>query len=249
MACENWRQKLDAYADGELSTSEATEVGGHLRRCSNCAAAALEKIQLKRSVESAGRPYVPSPEFRAKVMAGMGSKRHTRSSFWKIVLAPAILVLLISLGFNWYVREQKAARNRVFSELADLHVATLASSSPVDVVSSDRHTVKPWFQGKIPFTFNLPELQGTEFSLVGGRVAYLGQSPAAQLIYRVRKHEISVFILQERDVDTMNLPSSPMPAFSFTVESWRKNDLRYFVVGDAGAQDIQSLSKLLLDAG
>ena len=63
------------------------------------------------------------------------------------------------------------------SELVDLHVATLASSNPIDVVSSDRHTVKPWFEGKIPFTFNLPELQNSPFTLVGGRVSYLNQSP------------------------------------------------------------------------
>ena len=93
--------------------------------------------------------------------------------------------------------QMRSARNHLFSEVADLHVATLASSSPVDVVSTDRHTVKPWFQGRIPFAFNLPELQNTDFTLLGGRVTYLDQVPGAQLIYDIRKHHISVFIFPE----------------------------------------------------
>ena len=81
-------------------------------------------------------------------------------------------------------------------------MATLASASPVDVISADRHTVKPWFQGKIPFAFNLPELQNSEFSLLGGRMTYLDQTPGAHLIYDVRKHHISVFIFQEQSLRT-----------------------------------------------
>ena len=104
------------------------------------------------------------------------------------------MTLVFVLGLNFYMSRAGLERQHVFSELADLHVATLASATPVDVISTDRHTVKPWFEGKIPFTFNLPELQGTEFSLVGGRVTYLSQAPGAHLLYRLRKHELSVFI-------------------------------------------------------
>jgi anti-sigma factor RsiW len=137
--------------------------------------------------------------------------------------------------------------DQVFSEIADLHVATLASSSPVDVISTDRHTVKPWFQGKIPFAFNLPELQNSEFSLLGGRMAYLDQTPGAHLIYDSRKHHISVFVFQER---SLKLPASLdenslLPKkLSFNVETWSQGGLRYFVIGDASAADIDSLAKL-----
>jgi anti-sigma factor RsiW len=108
--------------------------------------------------------------------------------------------------------------------------------------------VKPWFEGKLPFTFNLPELQGTDFTLVGGRVTYVAQMPGAQLIYRIRKHELSVFIFQDRGGNTAGLSSGPISEFSFNAEGWRKNGLRYFVVGDVSAADIESLSKLLRDA-
>jgi anti-sigma factor RsiW len=125
-------------------------------------------------------------------------------------------------------------------------VATLASSSPVDVISTDRHTVKPWFQGKIPFAFNLPELQNSEFTLLGGRMTYLDQTPGAHLIYDVRKHHISVFVFQERslplDLGQNFFASRKQP---FNMETWSEGGLRYFVVGDASAADIDSLAKLL----
>ena len=176
--------------------------------------------------------------------------QHRRAAWYGITLGvSAALVLILMLGINLYLGHERARRQRVYSELADLHVVALASSNPVDVVSSDRHTVKPWFQGKIPFSFNLPELGGSDFTLVGGRVTYLSQSPGAQLIYQIRKHEISVFIFQDRGGEIATLPSGLGRALSFTTETWTQNGLRYFVVGDVGGDDIQSLSKLLRGAG
>jgi anti-sigma factor RsiW len=250
MACDSWSAKLDAYVDGELSSSESKAVAQHLRECTSCAAYALGLVQMKRSIAAAGKRYQPGAEFREKIQKTIGSKRQRDGSwYWKIVAIPAALVLVLSVTVNLYVDRAKAQRERVYSELTDLHVATLASGSPVDVVSTDRHTVKPWFQGKIPFSFNLPELQGTDFTLVGGRVTYLAQSPGAHLIYRIRQHEISVFIFQDRGNETAALASAPISMLSFKVESWTRNGLRYFVVGDVGAQDIESLSQLLRDAG
>jgi len=250
MACESWREKLDPYIDGELPPPEASSLAAHLRECAGCAAEALERVQMKRAIAVAGKRYEPSAELREKVRQSLGKGRRREGVWvWRIVALPATLVLVLSLLVTFYVDREKARRQRLYSELTDLHVSTLASASPVDVISTDRHTVKPWFQGKIPFSFNLPELQGTDFTLVGGRVTYLAQSPGAQLIYRLRQHEISVFIFQDRGVETAALASSPVSMLSFTVESWTKNGLRYFVVGDVGAQDIESLSKLLRDAG
>jgi anti-sigma factor RsiW len=249
MACDAWREKLDAYVDGELPPSEAAVLAKHLRECTSCAAEALERVQMKRAVAVAGKRYQPSLELREKVQRSLGGRpRREKAWVWRIVALPATLVLLLSLAVGLYVNHEITHRQRVYSELADLHVATLASGSPLDVVSTDRHTVKPWFQGKIPFSFNLPELQGTDFTLAGGRVSYLAQSPGAHLIYRLRQHEISLFIFQDRGGETAVSASGPVSTMSFTVESWTKNGLRYFVIGDVGAQDVERLSKLLRDA-
>ena len=254
MACEQMASKeqlgrLDAYLDGELSPAEASALGAHLRGCATCAADVLERVQMKRSVQLAGKRYVASADLRSKIAKNVAAKPRREGGWaWKILALPALSLLVLSVAVNLYVSHESGRRQRLYSELADLHVAALASATPVDVVSTDRHTVKPWFQGKIPFSFNLPELQGTEFTLIGGRVTYLAQTPGAHLIYQIRKHEISVFIFQNRGEETASLPSGPVHALSFNVENWTQNDLRYFVVGDVSAEDIQSLSKLLQDA-
>ena len=250
MGCEQWRGKLDSYVDGELDAAESNALGAHFRECAACAAEALGRVQMKRSVQMAGKRYAPSAEFRNRIAKSVTDKPRRRASwYWKILAVPALAVIILSIAVNLFVGRENARRQRVYSELADLHVSALASATPVDVLSTDRHTVKPWFQGKIPFSFNLPELQGSEFTLLGGRVTYLAQTPGAHLIYQVRKHEISVFIFQDRGEETASPASGPVHALSFNVENWTQNGLRYFVVGDVSADDIEALSRLLKNAG
>src|SRR5208337_1953506 len=162
--------------------------------------------------------------------------------------AAAVAVALLAVGFTLWARQ--TAREQALAELVDLHVATLASANPVDVVSTDRHTVKPWFQGKLPFSFNLPELQNSPFKLVGGRMAYFQQNPGAQLLYEIRKHQISVFIFQNRaDLSQLNSAASLRGRLAFSSETWTDGGLRYFVVGDASPSDVHDLSELLRSAG
>jgi anti-sigma factor RsiW len=143
--------------------------------------------------------------------------------------------------YGW---RQMSEREEILGEVADLHVTGLASSNPVDVVSTDRHTVKPWFQGRLPFSFDLPELQNSEFTLLGGRVAYLEHEPGAHLVYELRKHRISVFIFRDTGRLAGLKGSGLHPVLSFHVESWASGGLRYFVVGDADPQEIQKLSQM-----
>lgn len=250
MACEAWRDKLDLYADGELAPADAAALTAHMRSCAECAADVLARVQLKRSVAAAGNRYQPSAAFRAKIAGSIAANPQRQVNWWwKVVAVPALTVLVISIAVNVYVQTQKTRQQRTFSELADLHVALLASATPFDVISNDRHTVKPWFQGKLPFTFNLPEVQGSEFTLLGGRVTYLEQTPGAHLVYQLRKHEISVFIFRDRGAQTANLPPRPVHALSFNMEGWTQDGLQYFVVGDVGPGDIEALSKLVHAAG
>jgi len=110
--------------------------------------------------------------------------------------------------------------------------------------------VKPWFQGKIPFTFNVPEFSGSEFALLGGRLVYLHQQPAAQLVVGAGKHKISVLITQESSALGSGLPFSGGVAVrdSFNVETWEKNGLRFYVIGDAEQGAIHRLAQALQGA-
>jgi anti-sigma factor RsiW len=242
MVCESWKEKLDTYLDGEVPEQVMRTFDAHVRTCPSCSADALARVQLKRTIQVAGKRFTPSAEFRRRVQRSIAAKpKRSFNLGWMFAAAAAILVVgtLTSVYLG-----TRSGGDQVLSEIADLHVATLASSSPVDVISTDRHTVKPWFQGRIPFAFNLPELQNSEFSLLGGRMTYLEQMPGAHLIYDVRKHHISVFVFQER-----LLPSKLENSFSpqklpFNLETWSQGGLRYFVIGDASAADIDSLAKL-----
>ena len=248
MVCDAWTDKLDAYLDGELAPAEARALSEHLRGCAACAAESLSRVQQKRALQAAGQRFTPDPAFRARIQQSIAAKPRRWNHFWFPVLA-IMAVLLIAAVFPLTVNRERRGDQQLLGELADLHVATLASANPVDVVSTDRHTVKPWFAGKIPFTFNLPELQDTPFTLVGGKVSYLNQSPGAELIFRVRQHQISVFIFQERAAGNVRGDDAAQTALSFNVRRWSHNGLCYFVIGDASPQDLDKLSDLFKSAG
>ncbi len=247
MSCEPWQVKLEQYADSELHGDEAVALEAHLRQCQSCAADALGRLRMKGMIHTAGKRYTPSTEFRLKIAQQVA--RQSKPRLWNLRLAwrlgavAAVLIAAISLAAVWV---NHAQRERQLGELADLLVATLASANPIDVVSTDRHTVKPWFEGKLPFTFNLPELQNSPFQLVGGRVAYFEQTPGAQLLFRVRKHQLSVFIFSERSLAThMSAANVVEHKLDFTIQTWSQNGLRYFVISDASPADVAALSDLL----
>lgn len=247
MSCD-WSAKLDRYVDDDLTGSERVDLEAHLRGCPSCAADALSRLQLKRKTQAAGQRFAPSPEFRLKIEQSIRApKRHQWSSRWIPALAAvAAMGLLTISGVLW---QQHTRTQQALGELADLHVATLASANPVDVVSTDRHTVKPWFQGKLPFSFNIPELQNTPFKLIGGRVAYFQQNPGAQLLFEIGKHQVSVFIFQDRaELSWLSSGSTLRGRLGFSSETWVNGGLRYFILSDAGAADVQALSELLKSA-
>jgi anti-sigma factor RsiW len=243
MDCESWKAKLDTYLDGELPEEGMRTFDAHVRNCPSCGADALTRVQMKHAIQVAGKRFTPSAEFQKQVQQSI-AHRPLHSLWLRWALASAAVILVVGALTSSYLGNL-STRDHVFSEIADLHVETLASSSPVDVLSTDRHTVKPWFQGRIPFAFDLPELQNSGFALLGGRMAYLNQTPGAHLIYDVRKHHISVFVFQERSLparlDENSLASKKL---SFNMETWSQGRLRYFVIGDASAADIDSLAKL-----
>jgi anti-sigma factor RsiW len=244
VVCESWTAKLDTYLDGEVPEEEMRTFDAHVRSCPFCSADALARVQMKRAIHVAGKLYTPRAEFRKRMQQKIAAKPQ-RSFGLRWMLAAAAAVILVAGSLTSAYLGTRSGRDQAFSEIADLHVAMLASSSPVDVISTDRHTVKPWFQGKIPFAFNLPELQNSEFTLLGGRMTYLHQTPGAHLIYDVRKHHISVFVFLERSLPAKLDENSFSPKqLPFNLETWTQGGLRYFVIGDASAADIDSLAKL-----
>ena len=244
---DQYAEQLDTYLDGELSPEQTRELDGHVRSCPSCASEVLSRVQMKRALQAAGKRYRPSAEFREQVRQSVAGRRPIPSVFriW-LTSSVVIAVLLVAGILVAFVGQHDLRRDQTLAELTDLHIATLASPNPVDVISTDRHTVKPWFQGKIPFAFNLPELQNSDFTLVGGRMAYLHQAPGAELVYQVRKHYITVFIFQEDALNgSLRSVSGLRKHASFNLESWSQGGLRYIAISDTNSEDIRKLAELL----
>src|SRR5208283_1669634 len=178
MICPEWQDRLEAYADGELSPSETEAFRAHASHCLECAAAALVLVEAKGALRRAGQRYAAPSDLRARVLAGATAQiaparveatavtpqpRKATILAWPRWAMAAAAALLLAAGLFFFTGRYQ--RPNSLAEFADLHVATLASANPVEVVSTDRHTVKPWFQGRIPFTFDVPDLQGSPFTL------------------------------------------------------------------------------------
>jgi anti-sigma factor RsiW len=246
MQCNSAFEMLDAYLDGELSLDTSAALQGHLNACTRCSAHVADTARLQRALRSARGHFVPRAEFRQRIQKQVArSRRRTWVLPW-VSMAAAMAAMAV-LVFLWVGHRQ---RSDAIAEMADLHVNALASANQVDVVSTDRHTVKPWFQGRIPFTFNLPEFSGTDFTLVGGRMVYFHQQPGAQLIVSIHQHKISVLIFQESAGMEQEFPLSVLVdrRTSFGMETWQSEKLRFVLVSDADPSPIDNLARLFKEA-
>lgn len=248
MNCELWQDKIDAFVDSELTPVQAQAFQEHLRECPACSAETLSRQRLKLDTHLAGQRFTPRPEFEAKMRRKLEAS--PKGFRWSLLpaFAGAAAVLVIAIFAGILLRHNLLQRQLV-AQLVDQHVATLASSNPVDVLSTDSHTVKPWFNGKVPFSVDSPQLAGTQFSLIGGRLAYFQQAPAAQLIFAVRQHRISVFMFRDQgDTSLLGADQSSVRRMGFQTETWVADGIRYFAISDVNADDIRHLCNLLKQA-
>jgi len=234
-------QTVQLFVDDELTASARGEMAAHVAGCAQCTTAIAEGLALKRMVRHAASVHVAPPALHAAVRTQLQSSAPaTRAARWLTwAAAAAVLLAVITAGRVWLTQPA----DPLLAELVDQHVIALSSLNPVDVVSEDRHTVKPWFQGKLPFAFNLPELTGSDLQLLGGKVTYLQQRPAAELLYRAGRHKISVFVLQVAP------GTGPVTGTTtFRVQSWNAGGLQFAVVTDASAAEASRLVTLLKTA-
>ncbi len=247
---------LNALADGELSADQLVSANEHLARCSQCTSDALVQSLLKLATARAGRRYAIPPDLRERMARLVsdeaprvqGSPAQTaqrpmwgRKSFgW--VTAAALLLVCASVFFvqRWTQRSLIESESAgLVTEVSDQHIATLAANSPPEVISSDRHTVKPWFQGKIPFSFNLPQNLPEDTTLDGANLTYLGNQPTAQLLFSIGKHRVSVFVRQKTGPPRSN--SLLADHSGFHLAGFRTDDLEVVAVSDVDAPKLADL--------
>jgi anti-sigma factor RsiW len=242
MSCE-WRSKTSLYADDELEASAQEQLTAHLHTCAECAEALAEQLALKKAVRVAGRPFNAPAELHAAVFRQL-HPRSSASSLWKWISAAAAMAVAV-LAFMLLAGNHKP-EEPLLAGLVDQHITALASANPVDVVSEDRHTVKPWFQGKLGFTFTPPELAGSRFKLIGGKLVYVQQKPGAELLYTAGAHKISVFVFKAPDAEDHE--SIWQRSQSFNSCRWRQAGLDFFLITDATKDEASGLVTLFQQA-
>ena len=259
---------LNALVDGELTAEQLASANQHLAGCPSCTSNALRQSLLKSATARAGQRYAPPPNLRERLMrsaseedsgaraqgvrAVPASETRSMRGFGSLGWAAAAVLLLFAVSMMLFQRaaqraERVSAENAALvTEVFDQHVATLAGNTPPQVVSTDRHTVKPWFQGKIPFSFNLPQGLPSDTTLDGANLTYLGNQPVAQLLYSIGKHRVSVFLRQK--AGTGETHELAVERSGFHVMGFSTNDLEVVAVSDVDPVRLRELASALRHA-
>jgi anti-sigma factor (TIGR02949 family) len=160
---------------------------------------------------------------------GTGTARHPSPALaWPIGIAAVVLAVGVSLFLA-----RPANTNAVFvDELVASHVRAQLSGHDIDVVSSDQHTVKPWFNGRLDYAPPVEDLADAGFALTGGRLDYIGHRRVGVLVYRYRKHIIDVYVMPDTDADARSAPAA-LTSDGYALASWRGDGMRWWAVSDA----------------
>jgi anti-sigma factor RsiW len=225
MTCEQAARDLDAYVDGELEAESAAAVGDHVSGCATCHRQLAERQALGRLVRIA--PYHSAPDrLRKQVLTQTTRSRSLRQvAAWA---AAAVLVIAVGGGVA-LLRSSSRRGETVVEQVVDGHVRSLMGNHLFDVQSTDQHTVKPWFLGKLDFAPPVVDLASRGFPLVGGRLDYLAGQPVAALVYQRQKHTINVFVSPERD-DTAAPAVRSLRGFH--VHRWVRDGMTFWAVSD-----------------
>jgi mycothiol system anti-sigma-R factor len=245
VSCEHAGTILHGYLDGELDAARASEFERHLESCPDCLAA-LEAQETLRSAVQRAQLYEAAPvALRRKIRANLPAAPRAKFGFrlfpvrWLAMTAAILLVAFVGWRTirNYGVENQYQA-----AEMVDAHLRSLQANHLTDVASTDQHTVKPWFDGKLDFSPPVRDFANDGFPLQGGRLDVLHGRTVAALVYGRRKHVINVFVwpTSERDV----APRSGSQ-FGYQWVDWRKGAMEFCAISDTPATDLDQLQRLI----
>lgn len=232
MNCQQVRQLLHAYVDGELDLVRNVEVEDHLKGCTECSK--LDKgVRSLRSTIATQAPYFRAPRELCVVpestFANPKNRRHFFTGNLATTLALSLLIGAISFSGGLFLNSGQS-NQRLADAIVAAHVRSLQVEHAVDVVSSDRHTVKPWFQGKLDYAPQVIDLSKQGFKLHGGRLDYLIDRPIAAVFYYRRSHAINVFTWPA--ISDKDAPVRKKSTQGFHIRSWQQSGMTYWVISD-----------------
>jgi len=237
--------QLDAYLDDELAAPDRAELEAHLRACPACSR--LERR--RRALSVALREQLarfPAPQtLRARVRAGARAEASRtalrRVPYWE-ALAVAASLAVVAFG-SWRLALRGAAGEAITNQVLASHVRSLMPGHLTDVLSSDQHTVKPWFNGKLDFSPPVYDFAGGGFPLVGGRLEYVDGRAVAALAYSRRQHVINVFLWPAEPGRTQGPRAGTRQGYHLL--HWVTPVYTYWVASDLGLAELRDFVALL----
>jgi anti-sigma factor RsiW len=249
MTCDVSRSMLHAYLDGELDAPRSAEFEQHLEGCAGCVRV-LEALESLRSSIQRAQLYEPLPlglenNVRRSLRGSSTVPSAKRVAAWRWLAAAAAVLLFV--GVSWKYRPKFHSDSGLFAsttsaEIVDAHIRSLQPGHLTDVTSTDQHTVKPWFDGRIPFAPPVRDFAEEGFPLVGGRLDVLQGQTVAALVYGRRKHFINVFVWPER-AGELDQYTGAKNGYQWV--SWHQGELRLCAVSDTNRDDLAALKDLL----
>jgi anti-sigma factor RsiW len=247
--CQDAQKVLHGYVDGELDLVKNLEIEEHLQECSACAQAHQSLQALRGAIRGEVRYYESPTQLRARISSAIrnakGDEPRARSYHmgW---LALAASIVFVAIGAWGLTRIISSAHHppTLVEELVASHVRSqMLPAHLVDVESSDGHTVKPWFEGKLDYSPEVRDLAGQGFTLVGGRLDYIDRRSVAVLIYQRRKHLINLFSWPASQ-DSVVAPIA-WTRQGYHLLSWSHSGMTYWVVSDLNENELREFVELM----
>jgi anti-sigma factor RsiW len=238
MTHEEIRELIHPYADGELDVVNAREVEKHLTGCDDCRRLEHRVRVLRDALRRSAPAYRAPARLRRNVRRAVRKEAGAGREFFSpwLTLASGAVFAVVVLTFAFY-QTTRSSRNSLADELVADHVRSLLATHLVDVVSSDQHTVKPWFEGKVDFAPEVRDLASDGFPLLGGRLDYLDGRTVVALVYRRNKHPINVFV-EPASTSGEEKPSTSSHR-GYNLVHWRQRGLNYWAVSDLNATELE----------
>lgn len=245
MNCDQAKFFIQPYADGELDAARILDLEKHIRECSACALAWRNQLNLKKAMKPDELYFTAPKELRQQIKVELHTQfgNQSEQKFWNwnwLTTATTALAAVCLAFLLMSTLSRPTAQQELAQEIISGHIRSLMANHALDVVSTDQHTVKPWFDGKLTFAPPVKDFTVQEFPLIGGRLDYLAGNPVAALVYQRHKHIINVFIWPTQEADTN--PTAIAPLQGYHLVHWSRAGMNFWVVSDVNANELLEFS-------
>ena len=243
--CQTTQNLLDGYADGELDLVNHVEIEEHLRDCPACALIYENQKALKSAIADSSLYFQAPPDLQKRISQTLRASdrettRLTGKWLWRLAPALAASVAIIVLALL-FLRPGATNDEILAKEIVSSHIRSMMANHLTDVLSSDNHTVKPWFDGKIDFAPPVVDLAAQGFPLVGGRLDYAAGRPVAALVYQHRQHFINLFVFPSTGNSDNGAAVSVRQGYNLIY--WSKSGMTFWAVSDLNLNELQEFAQ------